>query len=88
MALDRMLTDLPTRHYRVGLEPVKGRTEQTMSSSSRSAVSRRFVAATETALAELLAVDLSGRFRRSPSRSATLPRSPLGRTGSMLSGVS
>ncbi len=59
MALERMLAGLSTRRYRVGLEPVGERTEQTATSTSRSAVSRRFVAATETALAQLLATDLS-----------------------------
>ena len=60
MALDRMLAGLSTRHYGVGLEPVGARTEQAATSTSRSAVSRRFVAQTQTALAELLAADLSG----------------------------
>jgi transposase-like protein len=59
MAMERMLAGLSTRRYRVGLEPVGQRTEQAAVSTSRSAVSRRFVAATETALAELLAADLS-----------------------------
>src|SRR3954454_14560711 len=59
MAMERMLPGLSTRRYPVGLEPVGARTEQTAASTSRSAVSRRFVAATETALAELLAADLS-----------------------------
>jgi putative transposase len=60
MALERMLAGLSTRRYPVGLEPVGTRTEQSARSTSKSAVSRRFVAATETALAELLAADLSG----------------------------
>jgi putative transposase len=59
MALERMLGGLSTRHYPPGLEPVGARTEQAATSTSRSAVSRRFVAATETALAGLLAADLS-----------------------------
>ena len=59
MALERMLAGLSTRRYRVGLEPVGTRTEQSATSTSRSAVSRRFVAATQTALAQLLATDLS-----------------------------
>src|SRR5665811_444134 len=50
---------LSTRRYPVGLEPVGHRVEQTGRSTSKSAVSRRFVAATETALADLLAADLS-----------------------------
>src|SRR4051794_35098065 len=60
MALDRMLAGLSSRHYPAGLEPVGTRTEQTATATSRSAVSRRFVAATETALTALLAADLSG----------------------------
>jgi len=59
MAMERMLAGLSTRRYPVGLEPVGSRTEQAATATSKSAVSRRFVAATETALAELLAQDLS-----------------------------
>ena len=59
LALERMLAKLSTRRYRHGLEPVGAAVEQTASSTSKSAVSRRFVAATEHALAELLAADLS-----------------------------
>jgi putative transposase len=55
-----MLARLSTRRYRVGLEPVGSQVEQTATGTSKSAVSRRFVAATEHALAELLARDLSG----------------------------
>lgn len=55
MALERMLGGLPTRRYGLGLEPVGEQVSQTATSTSKSAVSRRFVAATETALAELLA---------------------------------
>ena len=58
MAMERMLAGLSTRHYPAGLEPVGTRTEQAVTATSRSAVSRRFVAATETALAQLLAADL------------------------------
>jgi putative transposase len=60
MALERMLAGLSTRRYGLGLEPVGARTEQAATSTSRSAVSRRFVAQTQTALAALLAADLSG----------------------------
>src|SRR5829696_3710968 len=60
LALERMLAKLSTRRYRVGLEPVGSRADQASSGTSKSAISRRFVAATERALAELLAVDLSG----------------------------
>jgi putative transposase len=59
MAMQRMLGGLSTRRYPVGLEPVGQRVEQTARSTSKSAVSRRFVAATETALAELLAAPLN-----------------------------
>jgi putative transposase len=48
------------RRYRVGLEPVGQRAECAATSMSKSAISRRFVAATETALAELLAAPLGG----------------------------
>jgi putative transposase len=60
LALERMLAKLSCRRYQHGLEPVGSRAEQASSGTSRSAVSRRFVAATEHALAELLAADLSG----------------------------
>jgi putative transposase len=60
LALERMLAKLSTRRYRVGLEPVGSRAEQASSGTSKSAISRRFVAATERALAELLAQELSG----------------------------
>ena len=61
MAMERMLAGLSTRRYPVGLEPVGARIEQaaTATATSKSAVSRRFVAASETALAKLLAADLS-----------------------------
>jgi putative transposase len=54
-----MLAGMSTRRYPVWLEPIGQRTEQIAVSTSKSAVSRRFVAATETALAELLAAELS-----------------------------
>jgi hypothetical protein len=60
LTVERMLAKLSTRRYRAGLEPVGSRVEQTASGTSKSAVSRRFVAATEHALAELLAADLTG----------------------------
>jgi transposase-like protein len=60
LALERMLAKLSTRRYTAGLEPVGTRVEQTATGTSKSAVSRRFVAATEHALADLLAQDLSG----------------------------
>jgi Transposase, Mutator family len=59
LALERMLGGLSTRRYPVGLEPVGVQVEQAATGTSKSAVSRRFVAMTHTALAELLAADLS-----------------------------
>ncbi len=56
MATERMLTGLSARRYQVGLEPV-GDVEA--SGTSKSAVSRRFVERTRTALGELMARDLS-----------------------------
>jgi putative transposase len=60
MAMERMLAGLSTRRYPVGLEPVGTRVEHSARATSKSAVSRRFVTATETALAELLSADLAG----------------------------
>ena len=60
MAMEKMLAGLSTRRYPVGLEPVGERVGETSSATSKSAVSRKFVAMTETALAELLSRDLSG----------------------------
>jgi putative transposase len=59
MALERMLAGLSTRRYPLGLEPVGSGVEQTATGTSKSAISRRFVAMTQVALAELLAADLS-----------------------------
>jgi len=55
----RMLAKLSTRRYAVGLEPVGEAVTARSRSVSKSAVSRRFVAATESALAELMSADLS-----------------------------
>ena len=60
LAMEKMLAGLSTRRYPVGLEPVGAEVEREARSTSKSAVSRRFVERTETALAELLAADLSG----------------------------
>ena len=54
MALERMLAGLSSRRYARGLEPAGAAVEDAVSATSKSAVSRRFVAATETALAELM----------------------------------
>ena len=59
MAMGKMLGGLSSRRYTVGLEPVGENVERAASATSKSAVSRRFVAMTETALAELLAAPLS-----------------------------
>lgn len=59
MAMERMLAGLSTRRYPVGLEPVGEQVQETARSTSRSAVSRKFVKLAETALADLLAADLS-----------------------------
>jgi len=58
MALERMMAKLSTRRYRAGLEPVGTAVDAVARSTSRSAISRRFVVATETALADMLSADL------------------------------
>lgn len=60
MAMEKMLAGLSTRRYPVGLEPVGEQVTEQSRSTSKSAVSRKFVAMTETALGELLSRDLSG----------------------------
>jgi putative transposase len=60
LALERMLAKLSTRRYPAGLEPVGSSVQHAACGTSKSAVSRRFVARTEHALAELLAQDLTG----------------------------
>jgi putative transposase len=59
LALERMAAKPSARRYPVGLEPVGSRVQAAALGTSKSAVSRRFVAATEHALAELLAQDLT-----------------------------
>lgn len=59
MAMERMLAGLSSRHYPVGLEPVGSQAEQASTATSKSAVSRKFVKATETALSELMDAGLS-----------------------------
>ena len=58
MAMEKMLGGLSTRRYPVGLEPVGEQVEAASRSTSKSAVSRKFVAMTEHALVDLLAADL------------------------------
>jgi putative transposase len=60
MAMERMLAGVSTRRYPVALEPVGQGIDDEAVSTSKSAVSRKFVAMTEHALADLLAADLSG----------------------------
>ena len=60
LAVEPMLAKLSCRRYPAGLEPVGTDVEHAAAGTSRSAVSRRFVARTEHALAELLAQDLTG----------------------------
>jgi putative transposase len=59
LAMEKMLAKISTRRYEAGLEPVGQKVKEVATATSRSAVSRRFVEATEHALAELLARDLS-----------------------------
>jgi transposase-like protein len=60
MAMERMLAGVSTRRYPVALEPVGQGVDGAARSTSKSAVSRKFVAMTEHALTDLLAGDLSG----------------------------
>jgi len=60
MAMERMLAKVSTRRYGAALEPVGSAVDARSRGTSRSAVSRRFVAATGTALAELMDSDLTG----------------------------
>ena len=54
LALEKMLAGLSSRRYVRGLEPAGRAVGDAAASVSKSAVSRRFVAATETAFAELM----------------------------------
>jgi putative transposase len=54
LAMEKMLAGLSSRRYPAGLEPSGQAVEEAAGGTSKSAVSRRFVAATETALAELM----------------------------------
>jgi putative transposase len=60
LALEKMLAGLSSRRYTHGLEPAGQAVEQAATATSKSAVSRRFVAATETALADLMSRRLDG----------------------------
>mgnify|MGYP005820011631 CR=1 FL=1 len=60
VVMERMLAGVATRrHARIG-EPVSEKVSSTEKSVSRSAISRRFIKQTETALGELMARDLTG----------------------------
>ena len=59
VVLERMLAGLATRRHVAAGEPVGQAVTAQATATSRSAVSRRFIAATKTALAELLARDLA-----------------------------
>jgi hypothetical protein len=54
LAMEKMLAGLSSRRYPAGLEPAGQAVQAEAAAMSKSAVSRRFVAATETALAELM----------------------------------
>ncbi len=58
VALERMLAGVATRRHGLVAEPIGKELEATARSDSKSAVSRRFKAATESKLAELLTRDL------------------------------
>jgi putative transposase len=59
LVLDEMMAKLSTRCYAAGLEPDGAQVEATARSTAKSAASRRFVAATEAALGELMVADLT-----------------------------
>lgn len=59
VVMERMLAGLATRRHVAAAEPVGADVEAAASATSRSAISRRFVAQTKTALMQLLARDLS-----------------------------
>ena len=59
LAVERMLAGVATRRHALVAEPIGDELEEVARGDSRSAISRRFVAATTEKLAELLASDLS-----------------------------
>jgi putative transposase len=59
VVMERMLVGLATRRHVAAGEPVGQAVAEQATATSRSAVSRRFIAATKTALAELLNRDLT-----------------------------
>ena len=60
VVMERMLAGVATRRHARVAEPVGTVVSKEAKSTSRSAISRRFVKQTETALAELMARDLTG----------------------------
>ena len=60
VVMERMLAGVATRRHARTAEPVGEQVSTTAKSTSRLAISRRFVRQTETALAERMARDLSG----------------------------
>jgi len=60
VVMERMLAGVATRRHSRVAEPVGTVVDKEAKSTSRSAISRRFVKQTETALAELMARDLTG----------------------------
>jgi len=60
VVMERMLAGVATRRHVRTAEPVGTQVDKEAKSTSRSAISRRFVRQTETALAELMARDLAG----------------------------
>lgn len=60
VVMERMLAGVATRRHARTAEPVGEQAVSTQKSTSKSAVSRRFVKHTKTALAELMARDLAG----------------------------
>ncbi len=59
LAVERMLAGVATRRHALVAEPIGDELEEVARGDSKSAISRRFVAATTEKLAELLASDLS-----------------------------
>src|SRR5690242_752320 len=54
LAMEKMLAGLSSRRYTAGLEPARQAVADQATATSKSAVSRRFAAATETALEQLM----------------------------------
>ena len=59
VAVERMLAGVATRSFERAADPIGAKNRESASSTSKSAVSRRFVTGTKKALDELLARDLS-----------------------------